>query len=165
MAYYICQERRCEFGLCAFDFCRQGILLDHEFNDRIAQLLIASYGIDGAFGVGNGEINALFYDIGHFYRSESLCNFLLHKIYVNITYHNNSLLVGAIPCFIIVAYFLWLEVVNYVDSADRKTIAISAVGIYLRKKFLKYTHLSDHATAPFLMDNSTLLINFLRVKS
>ena len=118
-------------------------------------------GIDGAFGVLYGEVDALGGILGHFYVGEHFLDFVLNTVHVDVAHHDYTLKVGTIPFFIVVAECLMGEVVHHFHSAYGQTVTVDVVGVNFRKQVGEYAHLTHIGGAPFLMDYGTLGIDFL----
>ena len=80
--------------------------------------------VDGAFGVRNRIVDAFGRILRHFDVREHLFNFCLDTVNINITYHDDTLLVRTIPLFIVVTECLRLEIVNHFHCADWQTVGI-----------------------------------------
>ena len=100
----------------------------------------------------------------HFNRREDFLDFGFYLIYIHVTYHYDTLLVGTIPFFIIVAESLIREVVNHFDGTDRQTMAILASFESFRESLFVHTHHGTLSGTPFFVDDTAFVVYFLRVE-
>ncbi len=138
---------------------------EHKVDHTHFLLGVGTDGIDGAGGVGHGIVDTFFGILGHFDRREHLLDFAFDVGRVDVTDYDDSLIVGTIPCLIVVADSLRLEVVDHFHDADRQTMSVFAVGIDGGEEFFEDTHLANHGAAPFFMNHTTFLVDFLGVES
>ena len=133
----------------------------HELAHEVFLLGVGAYAVESAFVVGYGLIGAGFGVGGHFDGGEHLLDFAFDAVYVDVTHHYDSLLVGAIPCLVIVAQGLRLEVVHHIHDADGQTAAIFGGGEEVWEYALEDAHLALHAATPFFMDYAAFFVDFL----
>ena len=95
--------------------------------------------------------------------AKELLDFLLHLIHIEITHHDDSLEVWAIPLLVIITQVLVREVIDDVHISDRKTVLILGSLVYLWHHVLHHA-LHRHArasVAPLLVDDATFLVYLL----
>ena len=91
-------------------------------------------------------------------------DFLLHDIHVHIAHDDDSLQVGTIPAAIVGAQVLVREIHHDVHRTDGHTVGIFTALIQNVESILLHAHHGRAAHAPLLVDNATLLVNFLAVE-
>ena len=113
--------------------------------------------------VGNGVIDAL----GGIFRlrnlRKELFDFLLDLVHVDVADNDNSLKVRAIPLLIIVAQILVGEVIDDFHRADGQAILVFRTFVDARHHVFRHS-LHRHSCAsraPFLVDNTAFLVDFL----
>ena len=97
--------------------------------------------------------------------AEESLDFSLYMVYIHITNYNDTLIVGAIPFFIIIPQNLVFEVVDNAHQTDRHSQSILTIGIEHRQIALKHSCRSAGTHTPLLMYYSTLLVNLCGIKS
>ncbi len=115
--------------------------------------------------VGHGLVGAGLCVGGHLDGREHFLDLVLDTVNVNIADHDHSLLVGTIPCLIVVAESLGREVVHNLHGADGQTVAILGGGIQIREHTLEDTHLTYVGLTPLLVDHTALLVDLLGIES
>ena len=136
------------------------MLLEHH-DVGVLLLLVFLADIDRLGIVGNGLGNhlsgiGLQLDTAKETLDISLC--LLH---IHITHHDDSLIVGTIPFTIISAQSLGLEVIHNLHQSDRHAMAVLTARIKGRKSTLQHALGGTGTHAPFLVNDTTLLVNLL----
>ena len=139
-------------------------LFEHEHGHLIGHFLVLADGPYCAGSVLDSEIFAYFGIFGHFDGRENFFDFAFDVFRVDVADNDDSLIVGTIPSFIIIAESLRCEIVDHFHGTDRQTFAIAVVGIHHRKKVFEDTHLAGHRATPFLMDYAAFLVDFFRVE-
>ena len=86
---------------------------------------------------------------------------VLYLIHIYITYDNDSLKVRTIPLLVVVTKCLVREVHNDVHSTDRHTVSVLTSRVNLLEGFFLHTHHGTTTHTPFLIDDTTLLVNLL----
>ena len=105
----------------------QYIILEVELHQRVALLLVLSDGYH-RFGKIIYRIINTFGRLGRkLNRRKQLLDFRFDAVYIHITYHHDSLQVGAIPFLVIIAQNLIREMVDNRHQSDRRTAAIPAI--------------------------------------
>ena len=82
-------------------------------------------------------------------------------VHVDVTHDDDTLQVGAVPFFIVVADVLIREVVDDVDTTDRHTVGILGIWIQRGKRI---GHDAEHtavAASPFFANHTAFLVDFL----
>ena len=108
------------------------LMLCIEVYDAILLLLVLSNGNDRLLIVGNGIIYTLCRICRHCKVSKDTLDLGLNLVYIHITHHYDSLLVGAIPLLVVCTQSRVREVVNHLHSTDGPTVAIAVAGIHLQ---------------------------------
>ena len=143
----------------------KGFRLPHEVDGVGALLLVLVDGNDRLCIVGHrivlelGCIGSRWLDV-----SKRLLYLLLHLIEVEVTYNDNGLQVWTIPLAVVATQRLVGEVHHDVHRTDRQTMSVLAVRIYHRQRLLIHAHHGRTAITPFLVDDTTLLINLLVIE-
>ena len=114
--------------------------------------------------VGHGEVCPLGSVGRHLDGREDFLYLGFHLVHVNVAHDDDALLVGAVPLLIVVAQCLVGEVVHDLHRPYRQAVSIFAARVYLGERLLVHPHNRPHVGAPLLMDDTALLVDFLRVK-
>ena len=83
---------------------------------------------------------------------------------IHVSHHDDGLIVGTIPLFIIVAQHLRLEVVNDAHQADGQAVAVFAAGEEVGQVLLVEPLAGIGTHLPLLMHHAALLVNLLSIK-
>ena len=140
------------------------IAAEHYLHYSTVLLLILADSKDRLLVVADGIILAFFRIFRHLDVREYLLYLSLNAVNIYITDHDYTLLIGTIPCLIIITKRLIWEIINHLQRAYRHTIRILTAGIHNRQKGLKYALLAHIAATPLFMNDCTLFVDLLRVK-
>ena len=141
-----------------------GVKLKHHRCQAHLLLGIAADGVDGAGVVLDAEICALAGVFGHLDGREDFFNLALDVGRVDVAHDDDALLVGAVPCVVVVAQSLRGEVVDDLHGADGQAVSVLVAGIHHGQQILEDTHLAGHAAAPLLVYHAALGVDFGRVE-
>ena len=139
-----------------------GFVLEHHFDHVVALLLVLVDDDDGLGIVGHrlqlhlGGISA-----GGGYLAKHVLDLLLHLVDVHVAHNDDALVVGAVPLLVVLLQERALEVVDDFHQADGHAVAVLRAGIELGQVTLQHAHLGAGAQAPLLVDDATLLLDFL----
>ena len=103
----------------------------------------------GSIGTGLGNLR------------EHCLDFLLHLVDVDVTDHDDALVVGAVPLLVVLLQEWTLKVVDNLHQTDRHTVAVLRAGIEFGQVALQHTHLGRRAQSPLLVYDAALLLNLL----
>ena len=85
--------------------------------------------------------------------------YLCHgALYVHVANHDDGLIVGTVPFMIVVAQYLWFEIVDYLHQTDGHAPAVLAARIESLKVALKHAHDGGGAQTPLFVYHTTLLL-------
>ena len=138
-----------------------GIVFEHHLYTRRALLLVLVDDDNGFLRVGHG----LSYDrcciLGVRDVGEEFLDHRFGVVYVDITHDDESLIGGMIPLLIVVAQLLRTEVIDNRHQTDGIAHTVFRIGIEGRQVAFQHTTAGRGAHAPLLMDDTTLLVDFL----
>ena len=141
-----------------------GFMLEHQLHNILPLLLVLVDDDDCLVVVGHGFVNHRNGVFRHFDAAEHFLYLLFGAVYVNVTNHNDGLVVRSVPLVVVRTQHLGLEVVDYFHSTDRHAPAVLAAGIQLFEVAFEHSLSCGRAQAPLLMDYSALLVNLLGVE-
>ena len=140
-------------------------MLDHHLYHIDSLLLVLIDDHDGLCIVGHilqHHLGGIGSRLGNL--REHCLDLLLHLIHVDITNHDDSLVVGTIPLLIVRLQERTLEIVDNLHQTNRHAMTVLRAGIELRQVTLQHTHLGRGTQTPLLMDDTTLLLDLLLFK-
>ena len=143
------------------DFIGNGVRLYIHLHNAILHLLILVNDNDGLGIVGHSLSHDGSRILWHLDGREEFLDFLLHLVHVEVTYYDDSLVVGTIPLLVVVAQHLRLEVVDNLHQTDGHAVTILRARIQLGQVALKHSHHGTGTQTPLLMNHTTLLLNLL----
>ena len=94
-------------------------------------------------------------------RREKRLDFLFDLININITHHDDGLIVRTIPFLVVCLQERTLEVVDNLHQSDRHAMTVFRVRIQLGQVALQHTHLGTGTQSPLLVNHATFLLYFL----
>ena len=101
-------------------------MFERHFDRAVGLFPILVHNDDGFFVVGHGHIHYLRLVVGVLQGAEKLFNHGLGLGHVDVAHHNNALIGGMIPLFVVVAQFFGLEVIHNAHQSDGETCTIFA---------------------------------------
>ena len=93
--------------------------------------------------------------------NEDGLDLLLHLIYVDIAYYDDTLQIGAIPFLVEIAECLWLEIVDDGCVADDIPFRILGVAVENGQRFGPNTSVGVGPCSPFLTDDPSFFVDFI----
>ncbi len=143
----------------------QQVIFEHKVECAYAHFLVLADGENGAGGIVYSEILARLGVGGHGDGSEDFLDLVLDVVHVDVADNYDGLLVGAVPCVVVVAQNLRVEVVDHLHRAYGQTVAVAAAGIYFRELLFDDAHGALVAAAPFFVDHTAFGVDFFIVES
>ena len=139
-------------------------MLVEKVDDRYVLFLVLGNGNQRFVVVGHREVSTFSGVLRHFDGGEHSLDLVFDGVYIDVSHDNDSLLVGAVPFFIIVTQCLIGEVVHHFHGSDGEAVCILAVLVENGQYGFIHTHHGSHACAPFFVDDSAFLVDFFRIK-
>ena len=149
---------------CLLQGVGEHVMLEHDV-DVVRLVFLVLVDDDDRFGIIR---NDLVYDRSWVLwipdRSEELLYHSLCMVYVYITYDYDTLVLRMIPFLVVVTKLLWSKVVDDRHKAYGIALAILRAWVEFLKVALEKTRAGTCPHTPFLVDNSTFLVNLLWVE-
>ena len=147
--------------LCLFWHC---IMLEHHCQHGCFLLLVLVNDDNRLAVVGHSLGNHRFRVFGHFYSSEEFLYLSFHVVDVNIAYYNDALVVWSVPCLVVVAQELRLEIVYHAHQSYWHAESVFAIGVNFRQVALQQTLNGGVAHAPLLVNHTSFFVYLVLVE-
>ena len=139
-------------------------MLVHNLQHVVLLFLVKLLREDNLLVVLYRVIYALGRFLGLLYLLEDFLHLLLHSVNIDVTNDDDTLEIGTIPLFVVVAQSLIWEVIDNLHYTYRQAAAISVAWEDVGKHALLHTHHGAVASAPLLVDDTALAVDLLFIK-
>ncbi len=138
---------------------RHLVALERNCHHNVLKFRIFEISVDGLFVVAYCRICARGSVFGHRNGGEHLYHLLFHFVGIEVSYYDDTLLIGTIPFVVIIADYLRREVANDLHLAYRHLLIL-----VLLEKFgqdgLHHAELRIVALTPLFLDHTAFCVDF-----
>ena len=139
-------------------------VLHHHAHERVFLFLVFLEDVDRLGIVGHWLVNHLCCVGRNHSVFPEVLDYCLYMVDVNIADNDDCLVVWAIPLAVVCAEHVGLEVVNDFHKTDRQALAVLTARIECWQNLLVHALAGSLVELPLLMNDTALLVYFLRVE-